>query len=360
MLSDGLAMPLTVIGFSTNFVPRRFSEHAEFILLPQPPTAILRYLTFFTLAPLVALWLIFAHQTEVFIAQSPFEGAIGAFAKQFSRLFGRRISLIVENHNNFEEDLFMQRKIPLAGLYRSIMMSAAKYAFHHADVLRVISQSTHDRAAHFAPNRPMVRFMTWSDTDIFRDTPRHKPLSQCRDMVYAGVLIPRKGVHHLLEAFAGLDAPEAKLHLVGHPENADYAAQVKRQAEQLGIAERVTFVGGVSQVELARYLAEARVMVLPSLSEGLGRVVVEAMLVYTPVVASRVGGIPDMITDGENGYLVEPGDVDALREALQRIYDQADIDAMGERARAFALDFFSPEAYVESYRQLFIHAAGEK
>ena len=179
------------------------------------------------------------------------------------------------------------------------------------------------------------------------------------DIVYAGVLIPRKGVNLLLKAFAALDHPRAQLHLVGGAENAAYAESLKRQAADLGIESRVHFAGAVSQRELASYFAAARVMVLPSLSEGLGRVVVEAMLLGTPVIGSRVGGIPDMIIDGENGYLVEAGSEAALTAALRRVYDEEeDFAAMGEKARAFAEDFFSPRKYVDGYRQLFALALG--
>ena len=178
------------------------------------------------------------------------------------------------------------------------------------------------------------------------------PLEEAREIVYAGVLIPRKGVHHLLNAFAALNHPRARLHLVGGAENSAYAARLREQALALDIADRVSFVGHVSQLELAGYFASARVMVLPSLSEGLGRVVVEAMLLGTPVIGSRVGGIPDLVRDCENGYLVAPGDEAELTAALQRIY-QEDALKMGANARAFAQQFFSPEKYVEGYRQLF-------
>ena len=340
------------IGFSTSLRPRRFHEGAHFYLLPQAPISPLRYLSMFALAPILLAWLALRHHGEIIVAQSPFEGAIGAAVKGFLRIFGLRPRLIVENHNNFEEDLFMQRRVPLEGLYRRLMLAAARYAFRHADALRVISTSTSERARHYAPSLPQARFMTFSDTDVFRRTARTIPVEEAVDIVYAGVLIPRKGLHHLLEAFAQLDAPSARLHLVGKAENGDYAAALRRQAAELGLGERVRFCGAVSQAELARYFASARVLVLPSLSEGLGRVVVEAMLLGTPVIGSRVGGIPDLIRPGENGWLIEAGNEDELAAALRQIY-RADVKAMGAAARAFALEYFSPEKYVAGYRQLF-------
>lgn len=346
---------IRVIGFSTSLRPRFFREEVGFYLLPQPPTSILRYLTFFALTPGLLLALVMRHDCRILVAQSPYEGAIAALVKSLSRLFGKRPKLIIENHNNFEEDLFLQRRIPFMPLYRALMLWLARYAFRRADVLRVISTSTSERARHYAPGLPQVRFMTWSDTDIFRDSARRLPLAEASDLVYAGVLIPRKGLHLLLEAFARLERPRharAQLHLLGHPENAHYAGELAKQAQALGIASRVHFHGAVSQADLAAYFAGARAMVLPSLSEGLGRVVLEAMLTGTPVIGSRVGGIPDLIQDGENGFLVEAGDVAALTAALERIYS-ADIEPMGRRARAFAMAFFSPEKYRDGYRRLF-------
>ena len=343
---------IRVIGFSTSLRPRVFREQVKFYLVPLPPSSILRYLTIFTLAPLLLLALVIRYDCRILVAQSPFEGAIAALVKSVSPLFGKRPKLIIENHNNFEEDLFLQRKIPFMSVYRALMLRVARFAFRHGDVLRVISTSTSERASHYAPGLPQVRFMTWSDTDIFRSARRRIPLAEATDLVYAGVLIRRKGVHLLLDAFARLDHPRAQLHLLGHPENDDYADQLKKQAQDLGIAGRVDFRGAVSQHELATYFGSARAMVLPSLSEGLGRVVVEAMLTGTPVIGSRVGGIPDLVRDNENGYLVESGDVDALAAALGRIFT-ADVEKLGRQARAFALEFFSPEKYLDGYRRLF-------
>ena len=104
---------IRVIGFSNSLRPRRFREHVGFYLIPKPPTSILRYLTIFLLAPPLLAILVFRQRGAIIVAQSPFEGAIGAAVKRFARLFGRHPRLIVENHNNFEEDVFLQRSIPL-------------------------------------------------------------------------------------------------------------------------------------------------------------------------------------------------------------------------------------------------------
>ncbi len=355
---ETLGVQMSVVAFSASLRPRRFDEHAQFILMPQPPAALLRYLVIFTLAPILAFGQVL-RGANVLVAQSAYDGAIAGLVKQAARLFGRRVVLIVENHGDFEESVFMQRRVALAGLYRPLMRALARYAFRQADLLRSISSMTHAQLEQWRGGQPVERFMTWTDAGAFRETVREMPLAEARDIVYAGVLIPRKGVQFLLDAFAQLAPhhPDSRLWIVGKAENREYAAQLEAQARELGIAGRVTFAGDVPQAELARYMARARVLAVPSLSEGLGRVVVEAMMVGTPVVGSRVGGIPDMIEDGVNGLLVPPGNAGALAGALQRVLADPDIETMGRAAQAFADGFFSPEAYVAGYRRLFERAA---
>jgi glycosyltransferase involved in cell wall biosynthesis len=349
-LAEGLPYDVFVIAFSGRALPRQQREHVRFLLLPTAPLAPLRYLTFALFAPLLALWLVARRRVRVVIAQSPYEGALGALLKGLLKLFGVRLALIVENHNNFEEDVFLQRSVRFERLYRGLMGALAGFAFRHADAVRVISTSTHERALAYAPHAPQVRFMTWTDSDAFRHAVRPAPPSACELLVYAGVLIPRKGVHRLLEAFA--QVPHGTLALVGGEENASYARELREQARTLGIAERVAFVGAVDQATLADYFCKARAMVLPSLSEGLGRVIVEAMLCGAPVVASAVGGIPDLVRDGENGYLVPPNDSASLALRLRQLYESTDVDVLGRQAQTFAQAYFSPQAYLEGYQRL--------
>ena len=110
-------------------------------------------------------------------------------------------------------------------------------------------------------------------------------------------------------------------------------------AASMGVAERLRMTGETTDV--ASYLAAADVVAVPSRNEGMGRVIVEAMALGLPVVATTVGGIPDVVTDGECGRLVEPEDVDALAAALIELgRDPALRRKLGEaavrRAEAFS------------------------
>jgi glycosyltransferase involved in cell wall biosynthesis len=345
---------LTVIGSAHNFHFSRFHQHANFYLLPRPRSPLLRYLITYPLATILVAWLALRKDVSVFIGQSPYESLPAAIMKRSATIWGKRLKLIVESHGDFEKFFFLQRRVRFPGFYRWFIHASAQYVFRHADALRSISNSTERQLAAWAPSKPVTRFATWTDIDTFLSTRRETRPSESNVIIYAGVLVPGKAVHVLIEAFARVVHVHraANLVLVGRPENREYAAELREQVESLDLEDRVTFREEVPQQELARYFASARALVLPSTSEALGRVIIEAMACAAPVVGSSVGGIPDLIEDGVNGYLVPPGDVETLSDCILRLFSSDAVDAMGERGRETARRMFSTESYVEGYRRL--------
>lgn len=341
-----------VIGFSQDRKPRCFSQHARFYLLPQLPLPVLRYFLMLFAGPLLALWIIFKYDVRILVAQSPYEGFAGAVAKRLSRIWNRRIMLIIESHGDFEQSLFLQRRVLLPSLYRSLMRWTALYALKQADLLRAVSNSTREQLLRWTPGKQIIQFPAWTDVGAFLNAEAE---STDIDVLYAGVLTPLKGIHILIEAFARVkkDLPDLTLYVVGRDENKGYVAELKNQVSVLGLETGVHFVREVPQQQLAHYMARCRVLVLPSLSEALGRVILEALSVGKPVIGSAVGGIPEMIQEGATGFLVPPGNVEALADRLHWLLTHPEEAAeMGKQARAFAENFFSPSAYQQGYRQL--------
>jgi glycosyltransferase involved in cell wall biosynthesis len=338
-----------VVAFAGGLRPRHVRDAAELLLLPNLPGAPLRVLLYLTAVPWLVLWLVWSRGVDVLIAQSPYEAVPAALAKGLARLLGRRIVLVVESHGDFEVSLFLQRRIRGAAVYRFLMRRACRFAFRHGDLFRAISTFTREQVARWAPGRAVLQFPTWSDLDVFFAAT--EPAAEAPVVLYAGLLIPRKGVHHLLHAFGTLANafPDATLVLAGAPGDAAYADALAVEAERR-LPGRVRFLGHVEPPALAAWMRRARVVVLPSLSEGLGRVVIEAMATGTPVIGSRVGGIPDLVTDGVTGFLVPAGDEAALAERVRRLLADADAArAMGARGRAFVEPRFSTRTFVEGY-----------
>jgi len=155
-----------------------------------------------------------------------------------------------------------------------------------------------------------------------------------------GRLSPEKGHHILLEAMArlGADTP-VRLLLVGDgPERKN----LETQAEMLGISNRVIFAG--QQDNMRDWFEAIDLFVLPSLSEGLPFVVLEAMALGKPVLASRVGAVPEVIDEGVNGWLLPPGDAELLATSIASLLkDRNRLRAAGARAREMLYPRFSVE-----------------
>jgi glycosyltransferase involved in cell wall biosynthesis len=345
---------LWIVGFSKGLSLRRFTEHAHFCLLPKLPLPILRYTEMFVLGVTVACWLIVRHGVQIIVAQSPYEGFAAATAKKITSWLGYQAVLIVENHGDFEQSLFLQRRILFPRIYAFLMHRFANFTLKQADIFRAVSNSTREQLERLHLDKPIFQFVAWTDIEPFLQCGAEVQ-KRSQEIVYAGVLIPRKGVHHLVSAFYQVlqNHRDARLILIGREENKNYAAGLKEQIKMAGLNSRVQFIGELSQVELSRHIQQASVFVLPSYSEGLPRVVFEAMAAGLPVIASVVSGIPDVVQDGVTGLLVPPGDEVALAEKMRWILEHpGDAEEMGARAHRFAQRFFSTEAYIDSYRQI--------
>ena len=148
-------------------------------------------------------------------------------------------------------------------------------------------------------------------------------------MLFVGNLIERKGVRYLVDAVHRLSPRiPMRLLILGKGEGAE-GSRLREQVKSLGLEDRVEMPGRVPEPELHRAFARANVLVLPSIvdargdTEGLGVVLLEAMSYHLPVVASNVGGITDIVADGETGLLVPPADPVALAAALERLATDA-------------------------------------
>lgn len=169
-------------------------------------------------------------------------------------------------------------------------------------------------------------------------------------------LFPRKGYESLLKALAEIRVVIPDIHciIVGEGDEA-YGQSLIALAKELELTAAVTFAG--FQREVLAHMADCDVMVLPSLLEGFGMVLLEAMAMAKPVVASRVGGIPEAVEDGVTGVLVPPGNSGELAGALLRLLkDPALRDTMGKAGRKRVETMFSLERTIEelesTYRQL--------
>jgi len=184
-------------------------------------------------------------------------------------------------------------------------------------------------------------------------------------VVFVGRLERRKGVDLLLEAAARLLSKHENLRcvLVGKDtENIElgetcWAAFKRKYATQPGIVSRLTFVGWVEESELQKYYASADICCFPSRYDPFGPVLRGAMAAGKPVVSTRVGGMPGIVEDSDNGLVVEPEDAEGLTTALEKLINDADLRRnMGRRSRELSERHLSiaivAERILEDYQQI--------
>ena len=161
-------------------------------------------------------------------------------------------------------------------------------------------------------------------------------------VLFLGHLEAQKGIYDLLDAVARVRAvvPDLRLVCAGDGDRIGVA----HYAERLGIADAVKFTGWVGPSGKRALLEHAAVYALPSYDEALPVSLIEAMSAGVPVVASPVGGIPEVVADGASGFLVAPGDKGALERALRRLLIERALAArMGAAARETARARYAPE-----------------
>jgi glycosyltransferase involved in cell wall biosynthesis len=234
----------------------------------------------------------------------------------------------------------------------------APYLLRGADHITAVSTPLEREARVMARGTvPSTVIGNGIDFDAWTEAHPSPPDARSQPPVIAnlGTLRPLKGHDVLLRAFAQVRArTKARLWLMGDgPAREDLEAL----AADLEIREEVVFHGWCSREEVGRKLQQSTVFAFPSRSEGFGLALLEAMATGLPVVASRTGGIPDLIAAPSHGVLVEPDAPDRLAEALHRILDSPEQwYRLAQGARNRAQDFHW-ETVVDAYERLFSDVA---
>jgi len=281
---------------------------------------------------------------DAVVAQSAYEALAVLVARPLAR---RRPRLILEVHGDWRT-LTRLYGSPARRLVAPVGDRLGAASVKRADAVRTISDYTSSLVRDLG-REPTATFPTYSDLHLFAEPPVRE-LPQEPRALFVGVLERYKNVDGLAAAWRLVQEqlPDARLHVVG------------RGRERDAIDRLVGDVPGVEWDEtlppegVVRALDRSVALLLPSNSEGLGRVVIEAFLRGRPVVGARVGGIPDLVRDGENGLLVDPRDPAAIAAATVRVLsDRALAERLGAEGRATAEDWLlGPEEFARRTREL--------
>lgn len=189
-----------------------------------------------------------------------------------------------------------------------------------------------DRPRCLVAHPPGDRFEPTVSTDAIRDRAhRRGPLR----IIFVGNLIPRKGLHTLIEGLTRLPHNAWQLTVVGSLQTApQYVARIRRMIDRLDVRDNVELTGRLSDDDLQTELERSHLLAVPSMYEGFGIVYLEGMGFGLPPLATTAGGASEIVDDGQNGFLVSPGDPEAIVRVLDTILEDRDrVSRMGIAAR---------------------------
>jgi glycosyltransferase involved in cell wall biosynthesis len=256
------------------------------------------------------------------------------------RIFGARTILHVHGAE------FMQFYREESGY---IVRRCIEYVFNHVDHIIVLSPQWKRDVAEFTTNKNVTviyNAVLIPELDGQRNTDSEPRIA------FLGRLGKRKGIFDLLEAFREVKKaiPTCKLDVAGDGE----LERARAHADELGLGDSVSILGWVDSSEREKILRNAALFVLPSYAEGLPMSLLEAMAAGLPVVTTNVGGIPDLVTNDMEGIVVEPGDVEALGEAIKGILLDSELgDRLGKVARERISSQFSIDHAIKQLEMLY-------
>jgi glycosyltransferase involved in cell wall biosynthesis len=279
------------------------------------------------------------------LAQGAHETAAALSARRLARV---DTSVIADVHGDWRAPtrLYGSR---LRSVLSPVADRVAVNALRRADGVRTVTGYTTGLVRELGLE-PVDEFPAYMDFDSFLQKPV-QPLPDAPRALFVGVLERYKNVDGLAAAWrlAAPRVPAARLRLVGSGKLQPVVEELAREQP-----DRVSWTESLSQVEVSAELDASTFLLLPSRSEGMGRVIVEAFCRARPVVASRIGGIPDLVEDGRNGLLVEPGDVPALADAMIRLFEERDLaERLAQGAHASAgLWTITPKEFASRLRAM--------
>jgi glycosyltransferase involved in cell wall biosynthesis len=254
-------------------------------------------------------------EPDVLLAQGPYEAAACLRARRRTR---SRAPIVTDIHGNWRAATRLYGS-PLRGLASYPAQLVAWKAIRGVDGVRTLSPFTTDLVRSVGVE-PLAEFPAFVDLAAFLQSDP-VPLPAQPLAAFVGVLEPYKGLSTLIAAWKEVHAqlPEARLAMVGRGHAVRTVERFVRDSEG-SVSWRPT----LDNTEIAGFLDAATCLVLPSQSEGLPRIVMEAFCRGRPAIATRVGGVPDLVRDDVNGLLVDSRDASGLAEALVRVLGSPD------------------------------------
>ena len=312
---------------------------------------ILNYLKIFFLSVFMLPSVIKENNIEIISYQDPVSSFFSIF---ILRLRNIKTKIIIETHGDFIETLSLEKNLLFPSIYKKLFINMAKYTLDKADKLRAVSSSTEAQVREINQNKEITRFPAWVDFDNYKDIEPVRENNKDFKILFIGSVTDRKKPHLIVEALNNIKSKEIKLFIVGPMPNESYLTKLKELVKRYGLEEQVIFTGSVDRKSVMEHYAETNLMILPSVSEGLARVIFESQVAACPVLVTDAPGMSDIVIDGQTGYVFESNNLDSLTNKIQEIknnYEEA--IHVGNNAKDFILSNYSADNFKFSFKKLF-------
>lgn len=307
----------------------------EFISMPYWRNAIKRYVRYSLFALRFAKGL---SKVDYIITYDPsIFGLIGLLVR--TAVGGK---LVVEVNLDHLEGVSLSQQGMRRRLKKVVLISMMRFVLKRADAVKFINTELYNKYKTYFRFRESTVFFSFISTHVFKKT----GASHENYILFVGHPFNIKGVDVLIKAFNQLsdDFAHIRLKIVGHCED------MERYKTLANGNRRIEFHSGMDYDKIIPEFEGCKLFVLPSRSESMGRVLLEAMACGKPVIGSAVGGIPEIIKDGVNGFLFESENCEMLAERIRRVLADDELAArMGEAGYRTAAERYSPERYAALY-----------
>ena len=276
------------------------------------------------------------------------------FSILFLKVRRAEVKIVVETHGDFIETLSLEKNLVLPRLYKKLFYIMAKYSIGKSNIIRAVSSSTEQQVLDIDSSKSVVRFPAWIDFKDFQNI-EPKPLSKDKfNILFIGSVTDRKKPHMIIEAIQRINDKSYHLSIVGPAPNEKYFKELKDLIDKLGLQNQVSLIGPVDRESVKDYYSTSNLMILPSISEGLARVIFESQVAMCPVLVTDAPGMSDIVIDGQTGYVFESNNLDSLSLKIEYInnnYDEASLVA--KNAKGFILSNYSEDNFKFSFKKLF-------
>ena len=276
------------------------------------------------------------------------------FSILFLKVRRAEVKIVVETHGDFIETLSLEKNLVLPMLYKKLFYIMAKYSIGKSNIIRAVSSSTEQQVLDIDSSKSVVRFPAWIDFKDFQNI-EPKPLSKDKfNILFIGSVTDRKKPHMIIEAIQRIYDKSYHLSIVGPAPNEKYFKELKDLIDKSDLQNQVSLIGPVDRESVKDYYSTSNLMILPSISEGLARVIFESQVAMCPVLVTDAPGMSDIVIDGQTGYVFESNNLDSLSlkiEYIKNNYEEASLVA--KNAKGFILSNYSEDNFKFSFKKLF-------